>query len=541
MKKYVSVLVLILMVAAFSAKSQNYAAPTGAGNAGTNNTSVGALSGDVVTGTENTFLGFSAGKTVGSSSYNTFVGGSSGLAATGSQNTFIGAYSFRLSTTGGDNSGLGYKAGYSNTTGSLNSYFGGNAGYSNTTGSNNAFFGYYAGYSTVASNNVFIGSNSGRTNISGTTNVYLGYQAGYSSTGSNNVFIGNSAGYNELGSDKLYIDNSNTATPLVYGNFSTNQVGINIVPTGTDALAIGGAVHSTGNLNTDAGIFLSGNASISPDLVLKTFTGGTASDRLTIVGASGARAGYIGVGSIASASIAEQLHVWGNARSSGNILSDAGIFISGTSSTSPDLVFKTFTGGTTSDRLTIVGATGARAGYVGIGSIASASIAEQLHVAGNTRVSGNLITDAGILNVNHATNSFKIQTNGVTRLTVLSNGKVGIGTTLTNNPNNYDLAVNGKIGAKDIQLENSSTTWADYVFDAKYKLTPLTEVEKYIKSNQHLEGIPSAESVRKDGYSLSQMDEALLKKVEELTLYVIEQQKEIDALKKQVSRKNRKN
>jgi len=113
-------------------------------------------------------------------------------------------------------------------------------------------------------------------------------------------------------------------------------------------------------------------------------------------------------------------------------------------------------------------------------------------------------------------------------------GKVGIGTTLTNNPNNYSLAVNGTIGAKDVRVEKSSTTWPDYVFDNSYDLPSLKELENYIQEHKHLADVPSAKTVEEKGYSLNEMDVILLKKVEELSLYVIQQQKEIDELKKKL-------
>ncbi len=117
-------------------------------------------------------------------------------------------------------------------------------------------------------------------------------------------------------------------------------------------------------------------------------------------------------------------------------------------------------------------------------------------------------------------------------------GKVAIGTPLANNPNGYTLAVNGKIGAKDVQVETSSTTWPDYVFAQDYRLPSLAEVEKFIQENKHLENVPSANEIEKKGHSLGEMDKILLKKIEELTLYVIQQQKEIEELKKKMEKKN---
>jgi len=117
-------------------------------------------------------------------------------------------------------------------------------------------------------------------------------------------------------------------------------------------------------------------------------------------------------------------------------------------------------------------------------------------------------------------------------------GNVGIGTPLTSNPNGYKLAVNGKIGAKDVHVETSSTTWPDYVFARDYRLPSLAEVEKFIQENNHLANVPSASEIEKNGHSLGEMDKVLLKKIEELTLYVIQQQKEIELLKKKVENKN---
>jgi hypothetical protein len=113
-------------------------------------------------------------------------------------------------------------------------------------------------------------------------------------------------------------------------------------------------------------------------------------------------------------------------------------------------------------------------------------------------------------------------------------GHVGIGTTLATNPNNYALAVNGIIGAKDLRVEKSSATWPDYVFNDDYDLPSVKELESYIKENKHLMGVPSAKEVEENGYSMNGMDVILLQKLEELTLLVIQQQKEINALRELV-------
>ncbi|NTD97004.1 hypothetical protein G6M26_06555 [Agrobacterium tumefaciens] len=104
--------------------------------------------------------------------------------------------------------------------------------------------------------------------------------------------------------------------------------------------------------------------------------------------------------------------------------------------------------------------------------------------------------------------------------TYFNSGNVGIG---TSNPTEK-LAVNGKIRAQEIKVEASN--WPDYVFKDDYQLPPLEEVEKHIKVNKHLPGIPSAAQAERNGIELGEMNKLLLKKIEELMLYVIDLKKE---------------
>lgn len=111
-------------------------------------------------------------------------------------------------------------------------------------------------------------------------------------------------------------------------------------------------------------------------------------------------------------------------------------------------------------------------------------------------------------------------------------GKLSIGNVST--PGNYSLYVEKGILAEKVRVAlKSSSDWADYVFKKDYKLMPLTELEAYIQTNQHLPNIPAAEQVKKEGIDLAEMNIKLLEKIEELTLHIIEQQKQIDALKKE--------
>jgi hypothetical protein len=107
-------------------------------------------------------------------------------------------------------------------------------------------------------------------------------------------------------------------------------------------------------------------------------------------------------------------------------------------------------------------------------------------------------------------------------------GNVGIGTT---NPQSK-LAVAGTITAQKIRVTTNPAEWPDYVFNADYQLPSLSEVEKFVTANKHLPGIPSADEIGKEGQDLGEMNKKLLQKIEELTLYVIELQKQVDVFKK---------
>lgn len=111
-------------------------------------------------------------------------------------------------------------------------------------------------------------------------------------------------------------------------------------------------------------------------------------------------------------------------------------------------------------------------------------------------------------------------------LTLVNGGKVGIGTI---NPDSK-LTVKGGIHAEEVLIDTSVPT-PDYVFENDYNLLPLSELEAYIKSNKHLPEVPSAEQLKADGLNVEKMNMLLLKKVEELTLHLIEQSKDIEKLK----------
>jgi hypothetical protein len=114
----------------------------------------------------------------------------------------------------------------------------------------------------------------------------------------------------------------------------------------------------------------------------------------------------------------------------------------------------------------------------------------------------------------------------------LPNGHVGIGTLTPQEK----LSVNGKIRAKEIKVETAN--WPDYVFEEGYQNQSLAEIEQFIKANKHLPGVPTAKQVEQEGVELGEMNKILLKKVEELTLLLIEKDKELKKEKEENKQQN---
>ncbi len=282
------------------------------------------------TGSQSTFIGFKAGE-INTQVNNTFLGHSSGkLNTTGNRNTFLGAFPGANNTTGQRNVFAGNAAGFLNTTGSYNTYLGNDAGRRNITGGFNLCIGHASGFENLESNNTFVGAKAGRVNVVGRDNTFLGYESGKNNLGSGNVFLGFKAGFNEAGDDKLYIDNSSTDNPLIYGDFSTDQIGIN--------------------------------------------------------------------------------------------------------------------------------------------------------------------------------------TNTV--------------------PDDYVMAIKGKVITEEVRVQLFDDWWPDYVFETDYSLLPLDELQNFIKENKHLPDVPSSEQVKEQGgIDVGEMNTILLKKIEELTLYVLELKGEVETLK----------
>ncbi|MBW0177576.1 hypothetical protein [Sediminibacterium sp.] len=127
------------------------------------------------------------------------------------------------------------------------------------------------------------------------------------------------------------------------------------------------------------------------------------------------------------------------------------------------------------------------------------------------------------------TTSYQSATLADAKVTIDETGNMGIGTVSPTEK----LAVNGNVRAKKIIVSQSN--WPDYVFDSSYLLKPLRELESFINKNKHLPDMPSAKEVEKKGISLGDNQALLLKKIEELTLHLIRQEKLLEKQSKQIS------
>jgi hypothetical protein len=117
-----------------------------------------------------------------------------------------------------------------------------------------------------------------------------------------------------------------------------------------------------------------------------------------------------------------------------------------------------------------------------------------------------------------------------TGIYMATNGHVGIGTL---SPASYHLAVEGNLGARKVVVTQAA--WADYVFDSSYTLRSLPEVAAFIKTNKHLPDVPAARTIEKDGLDVGDAQRLMMQKIEELTLYLIEQDKKIKVLEEKLA------
>jgi len=324
------------------------------------NFKIGATRAGSIQSTSNMFLGFLSGNFTGSGGTNLGVG-SNALRSftTGNSNTAYGSNSLSSTTTGSLNLAMGSASLTNNISGNANIAIGHASLFTNSVGINNVGIGTDALFNANSNGNTAVGKSTLVSLQSGINNVAIGLNAGrLVVTGSNNVFIGSNSGFNETGSDKLYISNSNTANPLIKGEFNNKNLKIN--------------------------------------------TGSTTSSTV----------GFLAIGNF-----------------------DAGFSMPGT---------------------------------------------------------------------------------------------------LNATQNSYRLIVQDGIITEKVKVALKTTAdWADYVFEPEYlnKMMSLEQVEKFAKENKHLPNVPSAQQLKDNGMDVGETSKMFMEKIEELTLYMIELNKEVKALK----------
>jgi hypothetical protein len=266
----------------------------------------------ITSGTDNFFVGVSAGRCNTIGSYNNFLGYCAGAFNTsGNFNFFGGYFTGFCNSTGLFNNFLGFKSGYYNTTGSWNNFFGTGAGLFNTTGSGNNFFGYSAGSDNITgscnnffgysagignmtgSYNNFFGTEAGYYNFSGNHNNFFGKRAGFYNTGDYNVFLGPYAGYNnQTGSFNIIIGACRTNTPILDGS---NQL---VIGAGSTDWIVGNSSYNIGigTTNPTSKLYVVGDVNISGVVTATTFLGsltGTATTATNLSNAANITTGTI--------------------------------------------------------------------------------------------------------------------------------------------------------------------------------------------------------------------------------------------------------
>jgi hypothetical protein len=201
----------------------------------------------------------------------------------------------------------------------------------------------------------------------------------------------------------------------------------------------------------------------------------------------------------------------------------------------PQNLFRLRVDGAPNDYFRILNATGASGQFIpNLYGHHTSDNRQALYITGSVDASNDsgvepiMVFDSRISNSSTAVRPlFAWDSYGNRKMTLSANGNLGIGTT---DPGSFKLAVNGKVWAQEVQVALSNPG-PDYVFEKDYNLMSLEEIKAYIDKHKHLPEVPSAKEMETNGVNLSEMNMMLLKKVEELTLHVIELKKEVNELK----------
>jgi hypothetical protein len=361
-------------------------------------------------------------------------------------------------------------------------------------------------------NNVFMGVNSAiNAEPAAVSTIAIGQAAGYGTNGTGNIYMGFAAGYfHRNGNDNILIGNNNDLNGNVTDNISNSvSIGTNVHVFESNRIKIGNSIQNTGigllvNQTPDHTLVVGKRRQSGPDVN---------AGALAILGSSynshfnygNTEDTYIRGGKLLG-------RVYVNEQNGGDvILGSPTTSQIGIGTATPDV----------NARATIQTAMDYTTALV----IRNPSNSIELKTYLGGVINGNTVSIGTTGN-----NPIALYTNSANRIFIDGFGSVGIG---TDNPGIYRLAVNGSIRAKELRI---NTGWADYVFEKDYQLKPLAEVEQFIKVNHHLPGIPAAAILQKEGVDVSDMQTKMMAKIEELTLYLIEANKKIEALEKKQAR-----
>ncbi|MGL1886775.1 MAG: hypothetical protein OCD76_09685 [Reichenbachiella sp.] len=489
--------------------------------------------------------------------------------------------------SGDYNASFGYRAGKPvGESSDYNAFFGSYAGYGNTSSQENSFLGYKAGYTTSTGDyNVYLGRSAGN-NGNGSGNTFIGFKAGHNTTGSNNVFIGKNTGYYETGSNKLYIDNNSTSSPLIYGDFGANTLKFNGSTTTTGAITVGssstyqaiiqGSANRNGLLevkqkgsNGWSGISVEHTTSSAWSLMGDQDDFGIYDDynnewalqynensSIDLYYNGSKKLNTSSTGVTVSGAVATSSH--GSSANWKTAYDQRGSAIAGTG--------LTWSGGKLNASSTLWSVTGDDMYYNGDLRLKSGAFLDDdismggnnddwirlngyIELKSNTDNYGIVLRDKdntqylGITQANgysyfadtgSSTNYF-LRGNGadahvrgtLSAASVSAATSVSIGT--TDVATGYILNVNGAAIMEEVNIALKGN-WPDYVFEETYELNSLKETESFIEKNKHLPNVPSAQEVEEKGINVGEMNAILLRKIEELTLHMIDQNKKMEIL-----------
>ena len=451
-------------------------------------------------------------------------------AVDGEGNTAVGSRALLKNTIGSYNTAFGWDALKNNINGTYHTALGTGALRSQQDGFGNTAVGVQALYAHTTGNaNTVVGLESFGSNTFGSSNIGLGWRSGFNNIiGSYNIFIGTQAGNNELGSNKLYLENSSAdaTQALIYGEFDNNLLRVNgnmevniyapakpgvrsiiQAPSGTYSDVPG--VYGENIIDDYYGIGVHGKGGYygvvgeAPGTSTGVYTGvrGVAS------GLSGAQT-YGVYGEASGGSVNYGGYFVGNGHFSGAL----GIGIGG----SPSEQLQIFA---TDDPTILIQSDG-------VDEVSGKLAMRQSNLTGvDMFYDGQSSADAIV---------FETFINGTSqgrKMTMDLSGNVGIGIT-ENIATGHKLSVNGKIACTEVRVQPQNE-WPDYVFAEDYTLMPLDELKSSIEASNHLPGIPSAKEVQAEGIQLGDMQIRMMEKLEEMTLYILQLNEEIKTLKQE--------